>query len=349
MFQPYVEKAKLLHERYKRYLPATAFLGGFTWDSLTLNRIDNVLDIAIFGAYVLLSGVVIALIGRDAKFKFSEHLPWAVQFFFGGLFSSFVVYYFKSASSLPTLIFIVLLLTLLVGNEFMEKRYGRITLTATLYGIVTFMYLNSVLPILFKRMNIWTFLLAIALSAGIYYLLRRVSSVKRPNYYPIVGTYVILVVFYAFNVIPPVPLAKKDMAICRSVRKADNAYICSIRQPPWYSFWHKTEKNYAWSPGDTVFCFSSIFAPAELRDKVYHCWYRKDEGEGYQQIDRMGYSLIGGREEGYRGYTYKKNITPGDWKVVLRTGANKVLGVMTFSVSERDSSAPLALVEHRYD
>ena len=46
----------------KKFLPAAAFFSGFLWDSLTLTRIDRLIDTMILMVYLMLLGVLIALV-----------------------------------------------------------------------------------------------------------------------------------------------------------------------------------------------------------------------------------------------------------------------------------------------
>ncbi len=340
-------KDKIL--KIKPYFPAIAFFCGFTWDNLTLKRIDNTLDMIIFGSYLFLNGTIIILIGRKVKFKFSEYLPTAAQFFFGGLFSSFVVYYFKSASSLPTFLFMLFLLTLLIGNEFIEKKLHDITLSATLYSVACFMYLNSILPIFLKHMNAFIFLLAIALSCGIFMLVKKISRTDSFDIRPAIGIFCMLIIFYFLNIIPPVPLSKKEMGIYHSISRHDSVYKCSFQKPSWFNFLKKSEKKYNYTKGDTVYCFTSIYAPTKLTKKIFHHWYYKNpETKKYSQTDKMGYRLTGGRKDGYRGYTFKKNMQPGYWKVMLKTDDKKTMGIAKFKIIPRDTTKHIKLKTIEY-
>ncbi len=342
----HIEKLKQKYESVKTYIPAVAFSGGFIWDNFTLKRIDNTLDMAIFGAYVVLAGIVIVLIARGVTFKFSEYLPWGVQFFFGGLFSSFFVYYFKSASSLPAFFFMLFLLALLVGNEFLEKRLRNVTLASVLFGVVAFMYLNAVLPVLLRTMNTRVFLLAIVCSFGLFSLLKYMGRNETIRYGPVVAIYLVLIGFYMANIIPPVPLSKKEIGIYRSIERSDDGYRCAFREPPWYAWGRDDESTFAWSEGDTVYCFSSIFAPTRLSTKVYHCWFLQDPKTGkYTQTDRMGYRLVGGRGRGFRGYTFKRHVSPGKWRIAVKTEHNKILGIKNFTVvpAEKQDSVKISV------
>ncbi len=332
-----IKWCKDTYTKIKSYIPAVCFLGGFSWDNLTLRRIDNTLDMVMFGGYLLLCGVAIFLMGRGIKFKFSQYLPMAVQFFFGGLFSSFVVYYFKSASSLPTLLFMFLLLVLLIGNEFIEKKLNNVTLASMLWGFATFMYLNATLPVILRAMNGWVFILSLATSFSLYLALRYVTANPTMRLGSMGAVYGMIFIFYFLNIIPPVPLAKKQMGIYRTISRNENFFSCAISRPPWFQPFRKSEKRFDWAQGDTVFCFTSIFAPTNLTKKVFHHWYYQDPQKNkFILTDRVGYRLIGGREDGYRGYTYKSHMKPGKWKVALKTDDNKTLGIVSFRVVDRD-------------
>ena len=122
----------ILH--YKKFFPAIAFFAGFLWDSLTLTRIDRILDNVILLLYLILLGVLIILLnllesGHKLKpilTRFKKWYPLAIQFLIGGLFSAYVVFYFKSASFTKASLFFILLMVFLVANEFLEKRYSNI-------------------------------------------------------------------------------------------------------------------------------------------------------------------------------------------------------------------------------
>ena len=44
------------------------------------------------------------------------------------------------------------------------------------------------------------------------------------------------------------------------------------------------------------------------------------------QTDKLGFKITGGREGGYRGYTYKRHMQPGEWKIDVKTKEGLVLG-----------------------
>ena len=335
MAQKVKERIKNRYSSIKPFLPLVMFCSGFLWDSLTLKRIDNTLDLSIFGVYLLAAALITILIGRDVKFKYSGYFPLALQFLFGGLFSGFVVYYFQSASSFTSFLFIILLFTVLVANEFLDKKLQRYTVPFTMFSFSTLVFLNFLVPIIVKKMGIGVFLVSVLLSVALSGLVYFIIGKGRVNYKFSAMIYLLIMGSYFLNIIPPVPLATKAMGIYRNVERDGPVYRCTYEKPSFFSFNKKSGSNYRYSKGDIVYCFTSVFAPVELKKKIYHHWlfYNQEEGK-YILSDKLGYRITGGRDDGYRGYTLKKNISLGKWRVDLKTDDNKVLGSVSFSILE---------------
>ena len=84
--------------------------------------------------------------------------------------------------------------------------------------------------------------------------------------------------------------------------------------------------------------FSSIFAPTDFKKSILHRWKwydkRKDE---WVFVEDIGFDITGGRDNGFRGYTYKGNVRPGQWEVDVITNEGLVLGVIDFEIVEGDT------------
>ena len=50
--------------------------------------------------------------------------------------------------------------------------------------------------------------------------------------------------------------------------------------------------------------------------------------------------LSGGREAGYRAYTFKQQLDPGDWRVDLEAEDGRIIGRVSVTVEIRDESPP---------
>ena len=50
----------------------------------------------------------------------------------------------------------------------------------------------------------------------------------------------------------------------------------------------------------------------------------------------MSFTLSGGRDEGYRGYSLTSNLAPGKWRVRMETERGQVMGRIGFTVEVVD-------------
>ena len=134
------EKGKNFVEKYDKYLGFVALAFGFTVDNLTLTRIDLLLDNVILFTYLAIAGIAIIVINAYPNATVSRWLPLVMQYAFGGLFSGYVVFYTRSGSLFGSLPFILILIFLLVGNEFFRRRYERKIFQAGMYYIAVFSF-----------------------------------------------------------------------------------------------------------------------------------------------------------------------------------------------------------------
>ena len=82
-----------------------------------------------------------------------------------------------------------------------------------------------------------------------------------------------------------------------------------------------------------VYAYSAVFAPTDLKTKIFHRWMYKDEKSGkWIATDQLGFSISGGRDGGWRGFTFKRNVFAGRWRVEVITERGQVLGRATFRV-----------------
>lgn len=344
---------------HQKYAPVIFFISGFGWDSLTLGRIDYFFDRAILAAYLFGASLFIYLfnIADDGVFKktflarFEEYFPLAIQFFFGGLCSAFVVYFFRSVSFSKTIVFFFVLVGMLIGNEFLDKRISNKYLQFSSYFLVNFTFFTFFIPVVMKVMNTWVFLLSglisLATTVGLIVFIYKTSPSTRKEIHEgkmlamVVGIFLSINAFYFLNLIPPVPLALETGIVAHKVEKVDGNYEVTFEKSPWYKFWIKNRSKFVYEEGSPVYMFTSIFAPSELTKKIKHQWKWYDQKtKEWKQSDAIGYEISGGRDEGYRGFTMKERIVPGKWKVEVITDEGLVLGIIPFEVVD-DSSASL--------
>ncbi|MDZ7717710.1 MAG: DUF2914 domain-containing protein [Balneolaceae bacterium] len=342
--------------KHQKYAPVLFFIGGFIWDSLTLGRIDRLYDRTILSTYMILLSVAIYMfnVADDGKWKdtffekYEEYLPLAIQFFLGALCSAFVIYFSRSVSFTKTLSFFVILVILLFGNELLKQRISNKYLQFSAYFFVNFTFCTFFIPVLIKQMSTSIFIISGLISLGttmalIIYIYAVSPSTRREIHEGkifglVVGIYLMINTFYYFNMIPPVPLALESGIVAHNVEKVNGNYEVTYQKEVWYKFWRENSLTYLQEPGSNVYLFTSIFAPTDLQKSVAHRWKWFDPAtDQWQVADTISYEIMGGRDHGYRGFTYKNNVWEGSWKVDVITEEGLVLGIIDFEI-EIDST-----------
>jgi hypothetical protein len=83
-----------------------------------------------------------------------------------------------------------------------------------------------------------------------------------------------------------------------------------------------------------------VFAPEGLKTRLYHLWQYYDQTKGWQTKSRVGFTLSGGREGGFRGYTFMQNLQAGEWRVKVVTEYDKTVAVQKFTIASEQSNLP---------
>ncbi len=352
-------------------MPIIPFLGGVTYDSLTLTRIDHIRDNLILLLYVSLLGALIVLTGRAQITPFriisppttvfekiiralQPYLPLVLQFLFGGLFSAYAVVYFQSASLDATAVFLIIVLLMLIINEFLRKRLSSLNLLITLYAFVTFSFFTFFLPVLTGWMNMWIFLTGAILSAIVIIRVVQLTykNLPLPNpRTPIITALPALTIiglfvgFYFLNWIPPVPLSLKFGGVYHEITKTNDTYHLTFAEEAWYQWWKRSDDTFQGT--GPLYCFTAVFAPLSLETTIVHHWQHRPLPETpdspirpFSTTDRIPITISGGREHGYRSYTVKQRVSPGDWRVDVETKDGQLIGRLTFAVTHQSNDTP---------
>ena len=349
--------------RLADYFPVIFFFAGFIWDALTIGRNVMPSDLLIFGGYLFGAALILYLIGRPVneaaedpikpqaklvlllKKLHTPRLPYfLLQFLFGSLFSALFILYFKSASHWLAWLTSLLLGVLLVANEFLESEYKRFTLSWAMFGLCAMLLFNFALPFMLGSIHAIWFYLSTLLGAALAYWLYKNTPQHYGSIKPVGIIAAALMFAYAADMIPPVPLVKRDVAVAYDLTKVNGSYVLRQQAAPWWVFWRKTSDDLELLPGQRVYCFSSVFAPPGLQTRLVHRWQHYDKKTGWQTQSKAGFSLSGGRYDGFRGYTYKSNLAAGDWRVSVETENEKTIAVYSFSIRYVEA-APVSVVQ----
>ncbi|MDD5050645.1 MAG: DUF2914 domain-containing protein [Candidatus Pacebacteria bacterium] len=352
----YLHRITHILEKYERHISSGMLVFGFIFDSLTLTRIDRSRDHIILGTYLLVSLLCIFFVNlfeiRRERGGFLEKAqPWllfAIQFSFGGLFSNFVVLYARSSSFLASWPFLVLLLGLLIGNEFFKKHYARFTFHMSIFFIALFSFLIFFIPVVLREMSGSIFFLSglttlILFSLVMYGLSKffpeRIAESKRALVFSIGIIFILVNVLYVTNIIPPIPLSLKDIGVFHSIyKKSSTEFIVLAEEQKGYAFLRSYD-TVSLKEGEPAYVLSAVFAPTGLSVNVVHNWQYYDEKAGWISMAKIPLTIIGGREGGYRVYSKKENVASGLWRVSVETERGQVIGSLKFLV-ERVKDSP---------
>lgn len=346
-----------LWTRYERHIALGALVFGFIFDSFTLNRPDQLLDNAILLTYLVLAGgIILLMVMRAARgsveSRLAPFLPVALQFCFGSLSSGLLVLYFRSGTFAQSLLFFLILGSLLVGNEFLKSRYAQFRFNLAIYYLLLFCYVAMTVPVLLRSIGPLIFLvsglLSVALIAAYLWLLLLVARKELVQHIRPAGAIVALIfvvfnILYFVNVIPPVPLAMRELGIYHSVlKRSDGSYLAIYEPAAWWSVWRPTSRTYTLGNSRSAFCFSSVFAPAELNTPIYHKWEYRNPATGEWEVrSRISFPISGGRSEGYRGFSVKTALLEGEWRCDVETAQGSLIGRIGFTAVEASTTPEL--------
>jgi len=333
--------------RNERRLGAILFAFGFLTDFLTFGLLPVGIVTIIFSGYLLLAAISIfgahaTAIWHEVETRWKKGLavlfPLAAQYAFGGLFSGFVVFYAKNSVIGVSWPFIVILVLLYAGNEYFRMYKQFLVYQTTLFFFALYAYAVFALPLVTGTLGPWTFggstLITVAAFALFLLLLRvlnraRFAESGRKVMLASAAVLVILNVSYFAGLIPPIPLALKDAGMYHSLVREGGGYRVSAEDPaPW---WHFGRETITQAPGETIYAYSAVAAPGNLSGTVVHRWEYFAGGRWVTE-NKLSFPIVGGRAGGYRGYSFKGNLTEGAWRVSVETQSGQTIGRIRFDV-----------------
>jgi hypothetical protein len=345
------ERVRGFRARHAREESIAFFIGGFLFDAVMVGRIDETPMLLQQAAYLVVTGL---LLGGMLRFELLQlepprwlKRPWryvehAMHFMLGTLLNAFSLFYVKSGSGLTAVLFLVLISLLLLVNE--HPRFHRLG-PVVLFGLYSFSltsYLAYLLPVLLGFLRPWMFFLASALSLVPIVLLARMMArwgedrrrALRQALGPAIGVQAVLLGLFVAHLVPPVPLSVRSLGVWHRVEREGTEFKLSrLPRSRWEEPWRKDEQVFLARPGDRVFVFTRVFAPHNFRDQVRVRWARWEPARReWGQSDAIPLRIVGGREEGFGGYAYKQNWSPGQWRVSVETEDGREIGRTRFQI-----------------
>jgi len=316
-----------------------------------VGRIDETPMLLQQAAYLIVTGLLLGGMLRLELLQLEPprwlKRPWryvehAMHFMLGTLLNAFSLFYVKSGSGLTAVLFLLLISLLLLVNE--HPRFHRLG-PVMLFGLYSFSltsYLAYLLPVLLGFLRPWMFFLASALSLVPIVLLARMMArwgedrrrALRQALGPAIGVQALLLGLFVAHLVPPVPLSVRSLGVWHRVEREGTEFKLSrLPRSRWEEPWRKDEQVFLARPGDRVFVFTRVFAPHNFRDQVRVRWARWEPARReWGQSDAIPLRIVGGREEGFGGYAYKQNWTPGEWEVSIETEDGREIGRVRFEI-----------------
>ena len=161
----FLNKFSDFYKRFEKYISPIGLIYGFIFTSLTLTRVDMFIENFWIVVHLLIAGLgIMAMtlyenradkksVSDSDRQKFHFYLTLIIQFAFGGLFSTFFVFYMRSSSFSDSWLFVLMLLILLVGNELWKKHYERLAFQVSILFISLYLFWVFLLPVLFHRLG----------------------------------------------------------------------------------------------------------------------------------------------------------------------------------------------------
>lgn len=354
---PRIKNFAIEHERK---LSILALATGFIIDSFTLRGVDFYLEnvvLLIYLGILTLSILFTNLSEGEGQFRqFLQRFHWlfilTMQLVLGAIWSAFLVFYSRSASISDSWPFLLLLFLQLIGNEFLRAKYARLRIQVALLYFAIFSYAIFLLPIMLKRLSAGVFVLSGVVSlVVIFFLLKflklflhaKISNDKKALTLIIGLIFAGINGFYFFNLIPPIPLSLKNAGVYHSIeRNNQGVYFLTGEEVTGLQLLSFNSKIHL-ATGAPAYFFAAVFAPAEFNASLVHRWEYFDEVQTrWVLASQIPISILGGRETGFRTYSWK-TVSPGLWRVTVETDSGLIVGRSRFEVVERAPNERIGL------
>ena len=357
--------AREFYDRHRLRFHLLSFLAGFAFDAVAASGsgVDHAVVIAQQIAYLSIVGVILYIdFLREARpgemrmpprlERLWEYRSLVVHFCLGTLMNLYSIFFLLSASLSSSIVFVVILFAAVVLNEMEDVRQHGVDVKIGFFVICVFCFFSLLIPLALGHVGTVPFLLSFAATmaviAAFYYVLRRrlgLAELKRRLLLPALSVSGLFLALYWVGLIPPVPIAARKLGVYHRVERHGDDYLLFRQQPAW-KFWESGDQTFLEEPGDRVYVFASLVAPARFDDTVYMRWSVRDAAGAWHSTDRIPIHFTGGREGGFRGYTYKTNCAPGDWRATIETNNGLEIARVSFTIESTPPDPQRVLVVH---
>ena len=346
--QTFTDVRKWLKKNERILLPSMLLLGVLV-DFITFKNIKITSAFMILGLHYIFLGCAIVWSHTTFKKRIFTYLhilsPLIIQFSLGALLSASLIFYWFSGTFSASWPILGLIAILMFSNEVFREKFQKPNIQIGAYYFVSFSVLTLILPFIFRSISVWLFIAAGFLSLAIVYAYlhvtsQRVVAIKKSKDQTIkiiISIFIGMNLLYIFNIIPPIPLSLTDAGIYHNITRSNGNYTL---QQETESIFQKIIPGTTIHirPGQSIYAFSSIFAPTRLNTTIYHQWeFYDDDKNKWIEKSRPGFAISGGREKGYRGFSQKSALKEGSWRVIIQTKGKRVLGKIKFKLKTQST------------
>ncbi len=360
-----VYRARSWYGRFERPLSSLSLISGFIFDALTLRRVDIWLDnfwVIAHLVIVTVCAVWINLLDNapSAAGVRPEADPgrlhfWLVnvmQFFFGGILSVYLVFYFRSGTFATSWPFLFILALAFIANESLKRRFARLSFQIALLFLAYYSFAIYLMPILLHEISTRVFILSGVVSVGAVGILllvfgifsreRFAGRMKWAVLAAIVSVLIIVNGLYFANLIPPLPLSLQSADIYHAliVHSPGNYTALDEDQPAtgiasidFLARFFTLGQTVHIVKGDSLTAYTAIFSPTALNTNIIHEWqYYNATSSTWITRGRITLGVTGGSDNGYRTFSIEPNVAAGQWRVNVETPGGQVIGRLNFTV-----------------
>lgn len=353
-------KSREWYIRFERPISSISLVSGFIVDALTLKRLDTLFENLWILGHIIIASVFIVLIHTKKSESSSEknsgqtHFWFTniLQFIFGGTLSAFLVFYFRSTDIFSTWPFLLILVLAFIANESFKKHYVRLSFQISILFLSIYSFAIFVLPVIMHKLGMKIFLLSGLASLTLififiiilfYFAKDKFKESKKLVLTLISSIFALVNILYFTNLIPPIPLSLKDGGAHHSVVKNGNGNYDVVYEDYGWKGYFKLYPDFHKEVGAPVYAFSAIFSPRNLNLAVIHEWqYRDTVKNKWVTQSEIPLTVVGGRDGGFRTYSMRTNLTPGKWRVNIKTIEGQTIGSVRMNIVPSDTKPELA-------
>ncbi len=356
-----LKKAGDFLRRNRRHVATVALLAGFAFDFVAYKVIDLTwAELVLLAHVVLFAGSLIVIeLPRQAERAeskpyrfFIEWMPVVTQWAAGATLKGFLVLYFASGSLYASWPFFALVLLTVLANEFLTLERSRLPFQTSLLFVDLVLFFALAVPLAMHAIGVPEFLIAVVLAALTFFVYTLIASALTPSFRALSGVIsgaaalacALMLGMYFTDLLPPIPLASRAAGFYHFVQRSGDVYLATDEPRSWYGrFFDIDGIDLHLAPGESAYFYASIFAPALLNTDIVHRWEMFDAATGkWVTENTLSFSIIGGRPDGYRAYSFIPDAAPGTYRVSVETSRGQVIARAYVHVDRVADAVPLS-------